>query len=177
MGVSTVELMNFVGLAALLSAVGMYGISRWVRHSKTAEAVGSVSTLAGAAAAYFDASDASQPSGTDPVAARATRHFPPSSRVSVPDDPLSTRGKRYQSSQADWAVTPWRELRFSIPQPQYYSYSFKSEGAGAQAKANAIAHGDLDADGHTSTFSATVAPDDSLSAKVSANLERIDADE
>jgi hypothetical protein len=169
--------MNFIALAAVLSALGMYGISRWVRHSKTAEAVGSVTTLAAAAASYYDTSDSSQPSGTDPTAAKATRHFPPSSRTSVPEDPQDVRGKQYRSAQGDWAVSPWRELRFSIPQPQYYAYSFKSDGAGSQAKASAIAHGDLDADGHTSTFRASVEPDDSLSAKVAPNLERIDPEE
>lgn len=176
-GVTFVDLLNFLGLAAILSTVGMYGLARYVRHAKTAEAIGSVTAMAGAAATSYDTSDAMQPAGTKPEAARAMRHFPPPSKTSVPADPLDVRAKRYQSSQTDWAVSPWRELRFSIPQPQYYAYSFESQGTGATAKATAIAHGDLDGDGTSSAFSVTIAPNEALDAKVAKSVERVDPEE
>lgn len=137
----------------------MYALARYVRHSKTADAIGSLTTLAKASAAYYEASDATQPVGTSPDNAHAMRHFPPSSTKSVPPTLEDVRGKMYQSAAADWAVTPWHELQFSIPQPQYYAYSYASEGAGATAKATATARGDLDADGNAATYSITIAPD------------------
>jgi type II secretory pathway pseudopilin PulG len=164
-GFSIFELLNLLALTGLISAVAMYALARYVRHSKTAEAVGSLSTLARASAAYYDASDATQPVGTTPDAAHAMRHFPPSSTRSVPPILEDVRGKRYQSATADWATSPWHELQFSIPQPQWYSYSFLSEGSGATAKASAIARGDLDADGNVATYSITVVPDGSYRAQ------------
>ena len=171
-GLTLPELLVFLGLASLLSAVGMYGLARYLRHTKTAEAVGSVSTMAKAAAESYNASDATQPAGTEPSAARAMRHFPPSSKGSVPADPDAVRGKQFQSNAADWAVAPWRDMRFSIPQPQYYAYSFRSEGVGPAANATAIAQGDLDADGDVSRFSLDIRPDDQANAKSATEVVR-----
>jgi hypothetical protein len=87
------------------------------------------------------------------------------------------RGKRYQSTLADWTPSPWRELHFSIPQPQFYVYSFDSSGSGQQATATATARGDLNGDGVTSTYRLKVAVDDKLNAQVSPNLERTKPEE
>lgn len=169
--------MNFLALAAVLSTIGMYALARYVRHAKTVEAVSSVTSLAGAAAEYYNTSDATQPTGAAPHAVHAMRHFPPSSRVSVPSEDLSVRGKRYQSNLADWSASPWRELRFSIVQPQCYLYKFESDGAGATAKALVTAEGDLDGDGVRSTYSLSIAPDESLTAVVAPTMTKKDVEE
>lgn len=176
-GFTAIELMNFLGLAAVLSAIGMYALARYVRHAKTIEAVSSVTSLAGAAGEYYNNSDATQPAGAQPNAVHAMRHFPPSSRVAVPEDPLSVRGRRYQSNLADWSASPWRDLRFSIVQPQCYQYSFEADGAGATAKALVTAQGDLDGDGVRSTYSLAVAPDEGLSAQVAKTMTKQDVEE
>jgi len=174
---TAVELLNFLGLAAILSALGMYALATYVRHAKTVEAVSSVSSLANAAADYYNASDRTQPAGAAPHAIHAMRSFPPSSSKAVPSEALDVRGKRYQSSMADWAVSPWRELRFSIVQPQCYQYSFEAEGAGATAKATVTAEGDLDDDGVRSKFSLTVLPDEALNATVAKTMVKQDSEE
>jgi hypothetical protein len=158
--------MNFIGLAAILSAIGMYALARYVRHAKTAEAASSLASLAKASADYYNASDEKQPSGATPQAVHAMRHFPPSARAPVPEDQGAVRGQRYQSARADWDASPWRELHFSIVQPQCYRYDYQSEGAGAAAKATITAEGDLDGDGHRSHYSVTITPDEALSAQV-----------
>jgi hypothetical protein len=155
----------------------MYGVARYIRHSKTAEAVGSTTAIAQQAAAYYNDSDARQPAGTKPDSAKAMRHFPPSSRDSIPADENAVKGKRYQSSIADWSVSPWLDMRFSVTQPQYYAYSFDSEGSGPTAKGTAEARGDLDGNGVWATFKATVAPDDSLTAKVDSTIIKTDPEE
>jgi Tfp pilus assembly protein PilE len=168
---SVFELMNFLALAGVLSAVGMYALARYVRHAKTAEAVGSLETLAHQSAAFYDASDATQPVGTTPDALHAMRHFPASSILSVPPRMEDVRARKYQSSAADWAASPWRDLQFSIPQPQYYVYAYNSEGSGATAKATITARADLDGDGVESKYSVTIAPDGDFHARVGAVLK------
>ncbi len=160
----------------MLGALAMYGVARYLRHSKTAEAVGSTTAIAQAACAYYNQSDSTQPAGTKPDAAKAMRHFPPSSRASVPADASAVSGKRFQSGIGDWSTSPWLEMGFKLPSPQYYAYSFESSGAGSAAQGTVTAHGDLDGNGVQSTFRMTVAPDDSLTAKV-GKLEETDPDE
>jgi hypothetical protein len=169
--------MNFLALAAILSAIGMFGLARYVKHGKTAEARESVTRLAGGAAEYYNRSDATQPAGAAPQAVHAMRHFPPSSRAPVPEDPLSVRGKKYQSNTADWAGSPWRELGFSIVQPQCYQYSFEASGSGGNARATVIAQGDLDGDGTRSKYSLTIIPDENLTAVVAKEIVREDPEE
>jgi Tfp pilus assembly protein FimT len=170
------ELLNLLALIGVLSAIGMYALARYVRHSKTAEAIGSLTTLAHQTAAFYDTSDATQPAGSTPDNAHAMRHFPPSSTASVPPSVDNIRGKKYQSTQADWSASPWHELQFSIPQPQFYAYSYVSEGAGSTAKATALAKGDLDSDGNVATYSITVTPDATFHAQV-APIVKEDPDE
>jgi type II secretory pathway pseudopilin PulG len=170
-------LLVFLGLAGLLSATGMYGLARYLRHTKTAEALGSVTTMAAAAADSYNNSDFTQPAGTEATAARAMRHFPPSSKQSVPADAIDVRGKQFQSNAADWSVSPWRDMRFSIPQPQYYVYSFRAEGVGPTANATAIAQGDLDADGEVSRFTLDIKPDPDAKAKVADQVMRENSEE
>jgi hypothetical protein len=176
-GFSAVELLNFFGLAAILSAVAMYALALYVRHAKTTEAIESVGRLGAAAAEFYNASDATQPTGATPEAAHAMRHFPPGSRVPVPEDALSVRGRRYQSNLADWDANPWRDLHFSIVQPQCYRYSFESQGAGATAVAVVTAEGDLDGDGVRSTYSLEIAPNASLDAIVAPQITKSDPEE
>ncbi len=157
-GVTVVDAMNLVVVAAGVSAIGMYGTARYISHTKTTEAVSEVAALGKAAAEFYDKSDANQPATATVEAKRAMRHFPPSSKASVPADPLDVRGRRYQSSSADWAGSPWKELAFSVAQPQFYAYSFTAEGTGFQASAKCTAQGDLNGNGTRSTFSVPVTP-------------------
>jgi hypothetical protein len=177
LGFSAIELLNFFALLAIVSAIAMYLVSRYVRHGKTAEARESVTRLATGAAEFYNRSDANQPSGAAPQAIHAMRHFPPSSRAPVPEDPLSVRGKKYQSNKADWSASPWKDLGFSIVQPQCYQYSFEAQGAGAGARGQVVAEGDLNGDGVRSHYSVKIAPDSSLNAIVSKEMEQTDPEE
>jgi Tfp pilus assembly protein PilE len=176
-GFSLVELMNFLALAALLATLGMYGLARYVRHAKTAEAIGNVSAIAQAAGTFYDGSDGRQPAGTKPEQAKAMRHFPPSARQTVPADAAAVKGKKYQSAIGDWSTAPWLDLQFKITQPQCYAYNFEASGAGATATSTITANGDLDGNGMISTFRTTVVPNEKLEAVVSPEIERTDPDE
>lgn len=177
-GFTVLELMNALALTCIVAALGMYIAARYVRHSRTAEAVNSVQALAtGAANFYENESTRTEPVGTKPDQARQMRRFPPISRTSVPPSPDDVKGKRYQSSPAEWKRAPWDNLGFSMHQPQYYLYSFESQGAGREATATATAHGDLNGDGNLSTFRLTVGVDEKFKAVVSPNLVRENPEE
>lgn len=176
-GFTLAELLATIGFVSLLAALAMYGVARYLRHSKTTEAISSTTAIAEAACAYYNESDANQPAGTKPDAAKAMRHFPPSSRASVPADDAAVRGKRFQSGVGDWSTSPWLEMGFKVMTPQYYAYSFESQGSGPSAQASATAHGDLDGNGVKSTFVATAAPDDTLIAKVGKTIKQTEPDE
>lgn len=169
--------MNALALTCVVATLGMYAAARYVRHSRTAEAASSVTAMAGGAAAAYDTSDRDQPAGAKPAQAREMRHFPPTSRTSVPPSMEDVQGKRYQSTFADWSTSPWIELHFTMTQPQYYAYSFESAGRGREAKATATAHGDLNGDGNLSTFRLTVGVDDNYKAVVSPKMDRENAEE
>ncbi len=176
-GFTLSELLSTIGFVSILGALAMYGLARYLRHSKTSEAMSATAAIAQAACVYYNESDANQPVGTKPDAAKAMRHFPPSSRASVPANAADVRGKRFQSAIGDWATSPWKEMGFKISTPQFYAYSFESQGSGPTAQATAVAHGDLDGNGVTSTFRATATPDGSLVAKVSGQVQQIEPEE
>jgi hypothetical protein len=169
--------MNLLTLLLILSAVAMYLVARYERHAKSVEAVSTITSIAKLAAAYYDASDANPPPGFNAETSHVLRHFPPASRTSVPPDLRDIRGARYQSSAADWSYSPWVDLKFTIPQPQYYAYAFASGGVGPTAHASAIAQGDLDGDGTLSLSTLSVAPDASLHAVVAPVVERSNPEE
>jgi type IV pilus assembly protein PilA len=171
------ELLNSLSIAAVLAALAMYGLGRYVRHAKTLEALGSVNAIAQAAVSAYNESDATQPAGGAEAAAHAMRHFPASSRGSVPQDAEDVRGKRYQSTRADWSPSPWRELHFSIPQPQYYRYSFESSGTGRASVASAIAQGDLDGGGLQSLYRQRITVNDNFEAQIVPTVERENPEE
>jgi type II secretory pathway pseudopilin PulG len=170
-GFTLLELINLISLAAVLITLGMVGLARYTRNSKTAEAVSSVGAIAQHAAAYYDSSEAHPPPGFTEESAHVLRRFPPSSASSIPADPDIIRGAKYQSAPGDWAVAPWRDLGFSIQQPQYYMYSFESQGVGPSASAAVTAHGDLDGDGTLSRYRLSIAPDSAFHATVGGSME------
>jgi hypothetical protein len=176
-GLTAIELMSFLGSVALLVAIAMVCMARYVRHGRTAEAEGSVVRLAASSATFFNRSDAMQPLGASAIAAHSMRHFPTSSKTPVPEDPVFVRGSRYQSQPSAWAVSPWRELEFSITQPQSYQYAFEAQGSGASARALVVAEGDLDGDGDRSRFSLAITANQELDAVVDKEMVRKDADE
>ena len=73
--------MNFLSLAAVLTGLAMYGLGRYVRHAKTAEAIGSLAAIGQAAAGFYNDSDSTQPAGAPESAARAMRRKSPRARM------------------------------------------------------------------------------------------------
>ncbi|MFI5300634.1 MAG: type II secretion system protein [Polyangiales bacterium] len=141
-----VELMMVVGIIGVLAALALYGVSAYLRHSKTAEATRNlgaiengeraqyeIETVAGGASAQTFYHEFCQP--TTPVPA------------SVP------AASKYTSTAADWTAPGWACLKFTMNSPQYYSYSVSNNaGTGTGATYSADAYGDLNGNGIQSTF-------------------------
>ncbi len=123
----------------VLAAVAIPSYSRYVRRSKTSEAVGNIARIYAAECSYFQmASERGAPQflGANPT----------------PASPAS--GTRYPPNPALWTSDPaWTALGFGIDSPHYYQYRVVTTGTGNNASFTVTATGDLDGDGVNSTFS------------------------
>lgn len=172
-GVAVIEVLNFATLALVIGAVAVAVVARYMRHARTAEATGALTAIGSGAVAAFDGSDANEPQSSG----HASRRFPTSARESVPSDPTTLSGRKYQSARYEWDTVPWRELQFSMTQAQSYAYNFTSTGVGASASATAEAKGDLDGDRTFSSYKLQILPDPSLNAHAAALIDIDDGDE
>ena len=148
-GFTLVELMIVVAIIGVLAALAIYGVSRYLKHSKTAEAtrnLGSVET--GSKNAFQQETDTSAAKdGTGPF----THQFCPTAVIKPPGGSIPVAAK-IKAAAADWNDPAWVCLKFSINEPQFYRYSYDSTGVATGATYTATANGDLDGNTVVSTF-------------------------
>ena len=154
-GFTLVELMIVVAIIGVLAVLAVYGVRKYIANAKTAEARESIGKIAQDAAGAYDreklASNAIIADGSTTAVLRALCGL---ATASVPAAIASVKGKKYQSSVAEWnagtATAGWACVKFTLDKPQYfmYSYTATSTTTGFTAKAN----GDLNGDGTPSTF-------------------------
>jgi type IV pilus assembly protein PilA len=146
-GFTLVELMIVVAIIGVLAALAIYGVSRYLKHSKTAEAtrnLGSIET--GGKNSYQQEMDFGG-AGTGPY----VHAFCQGGGTAVPAAP--PKAAKYQSTASDWNTTTWQCLKFSINEPQFYAYNYTGgTGTGTGASYTAVASGDLDGNSTNSTF-------------------------
>ncbi|MFO0757204.1 MAG: hypothetical protein U0359_11985 [Byssovorax sp.] len=173
----------FVGLddqnsIGIFSAVGIYGVRRYLASAKTAEARNTIGAIARSAVMAYEREQLG--------ASGALSHALCKSAIQVPQ--AVPHGRKYQSSDAQGAdyntgdaATGWRCLKFMISTPQYYQYSYSVGGpykgparGGPDPGPNGFevaAEGDLDGDGKTSLFTRTGVIDRSTSSvRISTEL-------
>lgn len=144
-GFTLVELMIVVAIIGVLAALAIYGVARYLKHSKTAEATRNLGSMeTGSKNSYQQESTSDGISfshkfcdGAGPTPLTA----PKASKTKVPS--------------GDWTAAGWECLKFSVNEPQFYSYKYASSGTGTGAKYTATANGDLDGNGATSKFELT----------------------
>jgi len=147
-GFTLVELMIVVAIIGVLAALAIYGVSRYLKHSKTAEAtrnLGSIET--GSKNAFQQETDTSGTGGGPFV-----HQFCPAG-AAVPTTPPSAAKTKVVATE--WNLPAWTCLKFSINEPQFYSYTYAASGTGTAALYTATANGDLDGNGTTSVFELT----------------------
>jgi type IV pilus assembly protein PilA len=163
-GFTLVELMIVVAIIGVLAALAIFGVSRYLATSKTAEAKNTIGAIARAAAAAYERETYSNELLTDGQSSTTFTHqLCGSAPAWVPATP--PQAKKYQPSTADGAdfntgdnVNGWKCLRFSLTEATYYAYKYNTgnqvPGSGATANGfEASAQGDLNGNSVLSTFS------------------------
>ncbi len=148
-GFTLVELMIVVAIIGVLAALAIYGVSRYLKHSKTAEAHRNIGAMEIGAKSQYQRETAygGSSSGTELF----VHTFCPSTALTPGTIPSAAKVK---SVPTDWESLGWRCLKFSIAEPQFYSYMYESDTGktGTDASFTASAFGDLDGNGVKSTF-------------------------
>jgi type IV pilus assembly protein PilA len=162
-GFTLVELMIVVAMVAVLSALAIFGVRRYLFTAKAAEAKDALGSIARAAASGYERETYSNellPQGG--VATVAMHVLCLTAPSFVPLTP--PKNKKYQPSTADGVdfnagdqITGWKCLKYGMSKPIYYSYGYTQGSAPCNSPATAAgfeacAQGDLDGNGITSTF-------------------------
>ena len=154
-GFTLVELMIVVAIIGVLAALAIYGVSRYLKHSKTAEANRSLGTIETGSKQQFQLDTDS--SGPPPTGIGPFVHtFCPSATITPSSGiPAGQKVVVVSSGTAEYNQLGWKCLKFVMTDPQFYAYTYASDaptGTGINAHYTATANGDLDGNGVTSTF-------------------------
>ncbi len=141
-GLTLIELMIVVAIIGILAATALPSYVKWIRKTKSSEAVLNLRKMYDSSVIYF-ATDYADRNGDLLDAA-----FPDS----TPMKPSTPPGVLPVETD-DWMDVPtWHVLNFAIADGHRYSYQYESVGFGNGASFTASGFGDLDGDGETSTF-------------------------
>lgn len=145
-GFTLIELMIVVAILGILASVAIPSMARFLRRSKTAEAVDKLAYLYRMSSAYATADRFDRGVG----GVEMTPQFPASQSLTPAMVPAAVK---VVDAPGVWDSSPtWHSLSFAIADPHYYSYEYVSMGTGATAQFTARANGDLDGDSSLSTF-------------------------
>jgi type IV pilus assembly protein PilA len=159
-GFTLVELMIVVAIVGILAALAIYGVSKYMKSAKTAEARNSLGQLTKDASAAFNREKMAPGLMAAGSTTAVQNTLCGSAAAKIPSAKAKIAGRKYQSTATEWnagdASTGWQCLKFSMSEPQYFMYGYTanpnpSTGVNGN-KFAATAEGDLDADGTLSEF-------------------------
>ena len=146
-GFTLVELMIVVSIIGVLASLAIYGVARYLKNAKTAEATRSLGAIQIGAQQQYQKET---PYGGGDVFVHTFCDTAPLTPGVVP----AARKEAVPASA--WNHAGWACLKFSIVDPQFYAYRHETNGStGTAAAYTASAYGDLDGNGTTSTFEVT----------------------
>jgi len=135
--------MIVVAVIGILAAVAIPTFIKYLRKTKTVEAVEALDKIKIGAREYFVVDHWSS-TGT-----LITRRFPDAISAVPVTGPCC---QRCLNSSTDWDGAGWNWLKFALTDPHYYAFDFTTSGSTLAAVYTARARGDLDCDGVQSTF-------------------------
>ena len=148
-GFTLIELMIVVAMIGILASVAIPSFIRYIRKTKTAEAVYHIRRIYEGGRAYLLEENAHRGSiGT------WNKQFPEPEAITPAATCCNRPGDKCIPVEADWQTNTWQSLQFGVSDPHYFRYEFASTGSGGgnTSSFTARALGDLDCDGQLSTF-------------------------
>lgn len=140
-----------VAMVGTLAVLAIFGVRKYIGASKQAEVKNTLGQITKDALMGYEREHL--PEGDASRSTISERRLCASATRPVPAGVSFIRGKKYQSSRADWDVDKARDagfacLRFEMTSPQYYQYRYEATAESFVAGGR----GDLDGDGVLSDF-------------------------